>query len=398
MHMKSARIVLLGFLPFLLVSVFLLPLHYPVFAQMNQPDYWPTLDWETASLESQDMDPGRFLQMEQYLAGQTWAFALRSILVVRHGYIVYENYMGVPDRETQRSNIYSCTKSVSSALIGIAINQGYLSLNDHLVDIFSHLTIQNMDSRKEAITIEHLLSMTSGLPWDEWTYPYGNPNNDWDRMTTSSNWVEFVLNRPMDYSPGTHWVYNTGGSHLLSAIINQTTGVSTQAFAETNLFAPLGITDYYWSRDPQGNVNGGSSLQLCPRDMAKFGFLYLHNGTWDGQQILPASWVVASSTSQVIVDSETEYGYQWWIHPTIDTYAAHGYLNQHIFVVPNQDMVVVFTARSSAFDVIHLLEDYILPSINQPINMIPVVIGASAVITTGVVAAILVVLIRRRYP
>ncbi len=396
--MKRTQLVWVGFLPLLLISVFLLPLNCPVSAPMPQSDYWPTLDWETASLESQGLDPVCFQQMEQHLVSQTWGFALRSILVVRHGYLVYENYMGVPDRETQRSNIYSCTKSVSSALIGIAIDQGYLHLDDHLVDIFSHLTIQNLDSRKEAITIEHLLSMTSGLPWDEWTYPYGNPNNDWDRMTTSPNWVEFVLNRPMDYSPGSQWVYNTGGSHLLSAIIYQTTGLSTQAFAETNLFAPLGITDYYWSRDPQGNVNGGSSLQLRPRDMAKFGFLYLHNGTWDGQQILPASWVAASSTSHAIVDSETEYGYQWWVHPTIDAYAAHGYLNQHIFVVPNQDMVIVFTARSSAFDVIHLLEDYILPSVNPPVNMLLAVIGAGAVITTGVVAAILIVLIRRRYP
>ncbi len=396
--MKRMQPLIVVLLSLLLIPLFLLPNNQVVSAQSREPDYWPTDDWVTASPEAHGLNPVMFQQMEQYIESQPWGFVLRSILVIKNGYLVYENYMGVPDRETQRSNIYSCTKSVSSALIGIAIDQGYLSLNDRLVDIFSHLTIQNMDSRKAAITVEDLLTMTSGLPWDESTYPYGNPNNDWNRMTTSPNWVEFVINRPMQYSPGSYWVYNTGGSHLLSAIINQTTGVSTQEFAETNLFAPLGITNYYWSRDPQGNVNGGSSLQLRPRDMAKFGFLYLNNGTWDGQQILPTSWVTASSATHATVDSQTQYGYQWWVHPTIDAYAAHGYLNQHIFVIPSQDMIVVFTARSSGMNPMHLIEDFILPAASAPGDLLPLAIGVGAVIITAIVAVGCIVLIRRRYP
>ncbi len=394
--MSRKHLAIMAFIPFLLASLFFLPNHIPVSAQSIEPDYWPTVDWQTASPESQGLSPFLLYQMEQYLGEQSWGFAVRSILIIRHGYLVYENYFGIPDRENQTSNIYSCTKSVTSALIGMAIDQGYLDVDDLLVDVFSALTIQNLDSRKEAITVENLLTMTSGLPWDEWTYPYGNSNNDWDRMTTSSNWVEFVINRPMDYTPGAQWVYNTGGSHLLSAIVDETTGMSTQLFAETNLFTPLGITDYYWSRDPQGNVNGGSSLQLRPRDMAKFGFLYLHNGTWDGQELLPVSWIMASSTNHATVDSMTEYGYQWWIHPNINAFAAHGYLNQHIFVIPNQDMVVVITARSSSFSVMPLLENYIVPaaSASPPLPIIELVTGI--VIITILIVGVFVILLRRR--
>jgi CubicO group peptidase (beta-lactamase class C family) len=202
----------------------------------------------------------------------------------------------------------------------------------------------------------------------------------------------------MDFTPGANWVYNTGGSHLLSAIVHQTTGSSTLSFAETNLFTPLGITDYYWTGDPQGNVNGGSSLRLRPRDMAKFGFLYLHNGTWDGQQLVPASWVAASTASHATVDSNREYGYQWWIHPDLGAYAAHGYLNQHIYVIPNLDMVVVFTAHSSGFNPSYLLSEYILPSARAPDALIPLGIGIGALITTAIIAGISVVLIRRKYP
>lgn len=396
--MNRNQLLVITLLPLLLVSLIFSSGYTEVLAQSNEPDYWPTDNWQTATPASQGMNPTMLTQMEQNIDAQPWGFALRSILIIRHGYLVYENYLGVPDRVNTTGNIYSCTKSVSSALIGIAINQGFLSLDDRLVDIFSHLAIDNLDSRKEVITVEHLLTMTSGLPWDEWSYPYSHAENDWQRMTTSSNWVEFVINRPMDFTPGANWVYNTGGSHLLSAIIYQTTGTSTLSFADANLFAPLGITDYYWSRDPQGNVNGGSALQLRPRDMAKFGFLYLHNGTWDGQQIVPASWVATSSASHATVDSNTEYGYQWWIHPDLGAFAAHGYLNQHIYVIPNQDMVVVFTARSTTFNPSYLLSEYILPSASAQTALLPLAIGIGALITTAVIAGISVVLIQRKYP
>ncbi|MFX1301557.1 MAG: serine hydrolase domain-containing protein [Promethearchaeota archaeon] len=353
-----------------LLSVLLITLSTPsqlqAVAQLTEPDYWPTTDWQTASPESQGMDSSWLVRMESYINEAFISNPLRSILVVRHGYLVYENYFGNPEMENQTNNIYSCTKSVTSSLVGIAVSQGYLDIDEYLVDFFPNMTIENLDSRKQAITVEHLLTMTSGLPWDEWSYPYGSPLNDWDRMTGSPNWVEFVINRPMDYVPGEQWVYNTGGSHLLSAVLTQATNLSALSFAETHLFGPLGITDYAWNDDPQGNHNGGSALRLRARDMAKFGFLYLHNGTWDGEEILPASWVTASSAHHATVDSQTQYGYQWWIHPSIDAYAAHGHQNQHIFVFPHLDMIVVFTARSTYLDVFLFLEDYIILAAMPP--------------------------------
>ncbi|MFX1342824.1 MAG: serine hydrolase domain-containing protein [Promethearchaeota archaeon] len=353
-----------------LLSVLLITLSTPsqlqAVAQLTEPDYWPTTDWQTASPESQGMDSSWLVRMESYINEAFISNPLRSILVVRHGYLVYENYFGNPEMENQTNNIYSCTKSVTSSLVGIAVSQGYLDIDEYLVDFFPNMTIENLDSRKQAITVEHLLTMTSGLPWDEWSYPYGSPLNDWDRMTGSPNWVEFVINRPMDYVPGEQWVYNTGGSHLLSAVLTQATNLSALSFAETHLFGPLGITDYAWNDDPQGNHNGGSALRLRARDMTKFGFLYLHNGTWDGEEILPASWVTASSAHHATVDSQTQYGYQWWIHPSIDAYAAHGHQNQHIFVFPHLDMIVVFTARSTYLDVFLFLEDYIILAAMPP--------------------------------
>jgi CubicO group peptidase (beta-lactamase class C family) len=385
--MTIRQLIVLALLSGLLVTLSN-PTQLHTISQPTEPDYWPTTDWQTAPPESQGIDSSWLLRMEGYIDEAFISNPLRSILVIRHGYLVYENYFGNPEMENQTNNIYSCTKSVTSSLIGIAVSQGYLDIDDYLVDFFPNMTIDNLDTRKQAITIEDLLTMTSGLPWDEWSHPYGSPLNDWDRMTESPNWVEFVINRPMDYSPGEQWVYNTGGSHLLSAVLTQATNHSALAFAETHLFEPLGITDYYWNDDPQGHHNGGSALRLRPRDMAKFGFLYLQNGTWDGEEILPVSWVTASAAHQATVDSQTQYGYQWWVHPQIGTYAAHGHLNQHIFVFPLLDMVVVFTARSTYLDVFLFLEDYIIPAAMAPM-MDPIL--STGLLIIGVLVGIVVV-------
>jgi CubicO group peptidase (beta-lactamase class C family) len=365
-------------------------------AQPTEPDYWPTTGWLTATPESQGLDSTWLRQMENYISGWESSATLRSVLIVRHGYLVYENYFSVSSRINQTRNIFSCTKSVTSALIGIAVSQGYLSIQDHMLDFFSHMTIDNLDARKQAVTVQDLLTMTSGLPWDEWSYPYTHPNNDWYRMTTSPDWEQFVIDRPMAYNPGEQWVYNTGGSHLLSAILAQATNMSTITFAETQLFTPLGITDYLWQHSPNGIENGGSGLELRPRDMAKFGFLYLHRGTWDGNVILPSSWVTASSSSQVTLDSETGYGYQWWIHPTLEAYAAHGYENQHIFVIPDHDIIVVITAANNNLDIYPLIENYILPSATIPAGsgLLGLVLGM--LIAGGLISVIVVVFIKIR--
>jgi len=288
-----------------------------------------------------------------------------SVVVVRHGYVVLEEYPDAFYDQNTTHQLFSVTKSFCSALIGIALKEGFIDSTEHkIVDFFPNRTIANLDSRKQNITLEHLLSMTSGLPWDEWTYPYGDSRNDVTRIWSSWDAVQFVLDRPMVGEPGTEWVYNSGGSHLLSAIINETTDTGTLAFAEEHLFNPLGISSVFWATDNQLIPWGFAYLQLRPLDMAKFGYLYLNNGTWDGQQIVPSEWVAKSTESLALGWGGWGYGYQWWIHPTARIYEARGYMGQYIIVVPDYDMVVVFTASILAGpNPEELLYDFILPAV-----------------------------------
>jgi CubicO group peptidase (beta-lactamase class C family) len=368
------------------------------FTTAKVPDYWPTDGWQTSSPEDQGMDSTYLTALDEYIDEAYLGNPIKSTLVIKNGYLVHETYydssygMGMNDTR----NIYSCTKSFTSTLIGIAISQGHLNIDDYLIDFFPNITIENLDSRKRSITVEHLLTMTSGLPWDESSLPYQHPDNDWRRMTTSDNWVEFVINRPMEYTPGDAWVYNTGGSHLLSAILSQATNMTALSFAEAHLFGPLGITDYTWPDDRQGYNNGGSSLELRPRDMAKFGFLYLNNGTWDGVQILPAEWVTTASYPHVSFSPTRGYGYQWWTHtpdtfPLTPCFSARGYLGQLIYVFPDLDIVVVFTSDSNIIEPNHYLENFILPATGHflipegPSDEDLLTIGAIVVVTTIIV-------------
>jgi parallel beta-helix repeat protein len=297
-----------------------------------------------------------------------------SVVVVRNGYVVLEEYPR-GDSPNLLHELYSCTKSVSSALIGIAIGAGFIdSVQHRVLDFFPNRTFANLDSRKQAITLEHLLTMTSGLPWDEWTYTYGDSRNDVTRMMNSYDPVQFVLDRPMVSEPGTQWVYNSGGSHLLSAIINKTTGTDMLSFAKKRLFEPLGISNLLWSTDAFQRIPWGfMGLNLTPLDMAKLGFLYLNNGTWDGQQIIPAEWVAKSTTSLISADPAWAgpgwgYGYQWWTRPSANVYMARGYMGQNIIVAPDYDLVVVFTASiTRGRDPSELFFDYILPAVGPTV-------------------------------
>ena len=400
--MIRTRILLITILPLLLLSMTSLPATPMQYQASQLPDYWPTINWQTTTPEEQGMDSTYLTALDDYIDEAYLGNPIVSTLVVKNGYLVHETYYDPSygrDMNATR-NIYSCTKSVTSTLIGIAVSHGNLSTDDYLVDFFPNMTIQNLDSRKQAITVEDLLTMTSGLPWDEHSHPYTHPENDWYRMTSSDNWVEFVINRPMDYSPGEAWAYNTGGSHLLSAILNQATNMTTNAFAETHLFGPLGITDYVWGADPQGINNGGSALHLRPRDMAKIGFLFLNNGTWNGEQIVPAEWVATAVHSHVALGNDWGYGYQWWVPASITTpltscYSARGYLGQYIYVFPDMDMVVVFTSESSVIEDYYYLANYILPAAGQfPIPEGPPIEVLTAVLlgTTTVIVIIVLVI------
>jgi CubicO group peptidase (beta-lactamase class C family) len=334
------------------------------------------------------MSSARLQDLHDYVRDEN--LPLDSILVVRNGYIVYEDY---PDPVTFDEStihvLYSVTKSFTSALVGIAIQQGYIGgVHDSVISYFPNRTIANLDARKQAMTIEDLLNMMAGMEWDEWTYPYSDMHNSYLQMMYSADCVQFMLDRPMAAEPGTVWVYNSGATHLLAAVVQQATGQTPSQYANQVLLGPLGITDVYWAPDPQGLNYGGHALHLQPRDMAKFGFLYLNNGTWADQQVVPAAWVTQSQQSAVYPWGGTGYGYQWWKQLPFGTYEARGLNNQWIIVQPENRLVVVLTAsdtegRISPF---YLFSNFILEAIEAfvPLDLSSLALPAALVLVLGV--------------
>ncbi len=318
--------------------------------------YWPTQAWRSSTPEAQGMDSDRLAQM--FAAIESQNLNLHSLLVSRHGYIVTEAYFW-PHQPDTKHEVQSITKSIVSALVGIAIDQGYIgSVNDAVLDYFPDRIIAQRDPRKEAVTLEHLLTMTSGLAGDE-------------GMAESRNWVQYMLDRPVVEEPGTKFQYNSGNIHLLSAIIQAASSTNTWSFAYKNLFKPLGIdlADMYWESDPNNIPSGGWGLWLRPGDLAKIGYLYLHEGAWDGQQLVPVDWVRTSTQPHIQVDEPLEpwdlqLGYCWWLHQP-GFYGAHGAGGQFIFVIPEQQMVVVFTSGLKESEFIQpelLVRDFIMPA------------------------------------
>ncbi len=399
--MTHKRFVLIFCLPLLILFLVIVPTNGTSAQTRWVPDYWPTTAWQTSTPEAQGMDPNYLTSLDEYINDVDWGIAMVASLVIKNGYIVHETYYGTYG-ETHRRNIFSCTKSFVSTLVGIALSEGYISsVNENIVDFFSNRIIANMDSRKEALTIEHLLAMTAGFDWPE--HPYG-ADSPYNQMTSSDDWVQFVLDRPMAHEPGEVWNYNSGASHLLSTIVNISTGQYAHEYAEDRLFASLGITHYDWGKDPDDNAFGGANLRLAPRDMAKLGFLFLNNGTWDGVQIVPADWVATATSSFEMVGVDRGYGYQWWTHPTLSAYSARGYLGQFIYVFPDLDMVVVFTASTNYVQDDILIEDFVLPAAGVriggaiPLNgeLIPVVILGTIAIIISVAATSAYLLYHRK--
>jgi CubicO group peptidase (beta-lactamase class C family) len=287
---------------------------------------------------------------------------VHAVLVVRYGCAVLEAYYP-PYGPHIRHGTASVGKSFTGALVGIAIREGYIEgVDQRVADFFpAHAGLQD-DPLKQAMTIEHLLTMTSGLYWPESAAMYSSSGNVMNQMMRSFDWVRFVLDRPMAAAPGAVFNYSSGASHLLSAIIQEATGERTLAFARTYLFEPLGLSRVSWLSDPHGIAFGAGGVRLTPRDMARFGQLYLQGGVWNGEQIVPAEWVEDSVARQVSAHGAASYyGYQWWVRGS-GIYAAHGYRGQRIFVIPDLDMVVVLTGDLSGNLPSVVLSNYIIPA------------------------------------
>lgn len=334
-----------------------------------QYDYWPTNGWQTSSLEKQGMNTSYIDDLKEYIDESD--LNIYSILIVRNGYLIEEEYFG-KDASNVRTPVYSVTKSITSTLIGIAIDKGYLEgVDQKVLDFFPNRTFENMDQDKQNITIAHLLKMTSGLEWNEWYPSYFSNVNDFRKMRdTSSDWIQYVFDKPIVAIPGTLSNYNGGGCHLLSAIIQYVYGDTMEAFANEFLFGPMNITNYSWGKDPQGITQGETSLSLTSRDMAKIGYLYLQNGTWEDTQIIPKKWIY-TATDRLVLSTQSapySYGYLWWItNPsnTVRHFMARGWNGQQIYVVPEKDLIVVFTSYEPNFGLSlgkSLLEQFIIPS------------------------------------
>ncbi len=332
-------------------------------AAVFREEYWPTLGWRTSTPEEQGMDSEALATMLARIEAR--GYDIDSVTVIRHGYIVADAAVYPYDLNSKHV-IHSCTKSVVSTLIGIALFRGHIdSVDQPVLDFFPSRTVQNLDAGKEKMTLEHLLTMTTGLECrDSYLYRWSGLN----QMIMSGDWVQYVLDLPMSEEPGTRFEYCNGASFLLSAILTETTGMSALEFAERNLFLPLAITDVSWPANPQGINLGWGELRMRPHDMAKIGYLYLKGGRWESARLLPAAWVEASTRKHTSATLQDGYGYQWWVDDS-GMYMALGYAGQFIFVVPEKEMVVVFTSdleESLFYAPQELLNDFILPAAVSP--------------------------------
>jgi CubicO group peptidase (beta-lactamase class C family) len=294
---------------------------------------------------------------------------LRSLLVSHRGALVLERYYGGA-RANQAANIKSASKSVISALVGIAVSRGLIKgLDQPIGDYFPELA-KDPEKRKRQITIEDLLTMRSGLE--------STSGRNYGAWVQSPNWVRYVLTRELTDEPGTRVEYSTGTSHLLSAIITKAAKTSTWQFAQESLAKPLGFSLPRWTQDPQGIYFGGNEMSMTPRQMVAFGELYLNDGQAGGVQVLPKDWIAKTRVprGRSRWGSDREYGYGFWIRELAghDSYYAWGYGGQFIFIVPSLELVVVTTSRVDVSSerrdhlgaIYDLVEQAVIPALSPP--------------------------------
>lgn len=307
------------------------------------PTSWPTPGWQVDAPEAHGMDGAALLR----LAERGRASGVDSYVVARHGVIVHEGYFG-GFRQEQRHVLNSATKGIVAALLALAVDQGRVA-GPHatLLEHFAGRPVAFGDPRKQQVTLQHLLDMQSGLSWTE-SLAGGAPVSMWE-MRRSTDWVQFVLDRPMAGPPGQGFNYNSGNSHLLSAVLTAATGMPADDYARRHLFGPLGITDIAWPRDPQGIATGGFGLEMTTRDMARIGLLMLRGGQWEDRQLLPAAWVQRVRQPRVAMELspsvDFRYGEQWWALPSFGAHMAVGYNRQVIMFLPEHDLVFASTGR-----------------------------------------------------
>ncbi len=267
---------------------------------------------------------------------------LHSLLVSRQGKLILERYFNGKNASSL-ANMKSASKSVISAMVGIAIDRGLIeSVHQPLTAFFPEYLEGNENAPKREITVKDLLTMQSGLETTS--------NRNFGAWVLSGDWVRYALNQPLEHPPGTRMEYSTGNTHLLSAILTRVSGSSTWEFAQETLAAPLGFRLARWPQDQQGIYFGGNDMLMTPRQMLAFGELYVNGGRYQGRQIVSAQWVKDSFVPYARSRRQGDrfYGYGWWIREFAGypTFYAWGYGGQYIFLVPDLNLVVVATSSS----------------------------------------------------
>jgi CubicO group peptidase (beta-lactamase class C family) len=356
--------------------------------------------WETAQPTDVGIDASILAELVDHISNDEYQ-NIHSILIVKDGKLVFEEYFAGYEWDWDADQfqgefiqfnaetvhpIMSVSKVFTSALTGIAIDNGFIAdLDENVFSFFpdySHIS----DHDKEKITLGNLLTMNSGLQWNGIEIPVStrDPSNDVMQMNISSDPIEYVLSRPLAAEPGRNWYYSNGDVALVGEVIKVASGMRLDHFAEEYLFTPLGISDYHWRRYGDSDViAAGGGLELRPRDMAKLGYLYLNDGIWNGERIISEGWVEESISNYTPVPFDwladlfgDGFGYYWWLRSyqtestVYDSYTSSGWGGQRIAVFPSLDMVVIMTGGNylSEDPGTEILEEFILPALELSIS------------------------------
>jgi CubicO group peptidase (beta-lactamase class C family) len=310
--------------------------------------YFPGESWRTSSAERQGMDPRMLEEMRKAYGGKA------RILIVRNGYLI--GGQDQADLKTEVQHVHSCTKSVISLLYGMVFPGG--RVDERLVGYFP--LYRRADNA--GVRISHLLSMTSGMQWSDM------PNIDSARLPAEKDWVAYIMKKKIVKEPGSAWNYNSGGSQLLSAIMQKEIGRPLRAYAQERLFGPLGIESPTWWESNDGCLTAGWGLHLSLYDLAKIGYLVLRGGRWADTRVVDEAWIDESTKPRIKVDKDYSYGYQWWIYDALryKAFKAYGKLGNHgvaLIIAPELDLEIVIAGE--AVDDIGILERFVFPSVRK---------------------------------
>lgn len=342
-------------------------------------DYFPKTEWRTSSPKEQGLDQVIIKSFIGQLKAEKLLRPISSILIVKNGYLVVNETFGTY-KGMEPHTMQSVTKSITSTLVGIAIQNEFIrGLDEKVVDFFpEYSSIKYLDDRKKSMRLKDALTMQTGQAWTGERHLGPLNRYPGDRM-------KYVLDYKMETEPGKRWYYNSGIAILLGGLLQNATGMNTMDFAEECLFTPLNIKDANWKWGHKGIPHTGGGLFLKPADMARIGYLYLRNGRWEDKQLLPKWWVKEATTlhvkhtESIAGVSKIGYGFMWWLLPLSkseqkaiepEIYMAYGHWGQFIFAIPKYDMVVVFTNDNSAsyaeeIKPISLLYQYLLPAVKN---------------------------------